>query len=161
MNPRVRYLETLLFGKPDRIPLEPGAGRESTLRVWHEQGLPEDVHDITGYAYREVGGQKEWPRVQHVVPDEVEFSEDMAYKKFSMLSPKTVREFLLPTYKRWGEIIRDAGCPVYAMDSDGFLGELIPIWMEAGVNVCWPMEVAAENDIVEFRRRFGRGMAYR
>ncbi|MCL5019083.1 MAG: hypothetical protein M1426_01210 [Patescibacteria group bacterium] len=40
MNERERYLETLLFGKPDKIPFQPGEPRESTLRVWHEQGLP-------------------------------------------------------------------------------------------------------------------------
>jgi uroporphyrinogen decarboxylase len=47
------------------------------------------------------------------------------------------------------------------MDSDGFIGELIPIWIESGINVCDPIEVAAHNDINDFRRRFGRRMAYR
>ena len=47
MNERERFRETLLFGSPDRIPLEPGDPRESTLEAWHQQGLPEDVewHD--------------------------------------------------------------------------------------------------------------------
>jgi hypothetical protein len=94
-------------------------------------------------------------------PDEIHLSEDMAYKSFSMISPKMVRQFLLPCYKYWGEIIRSAGIPVFAMDSDGFIGELIPIWMEAGINACDPIEVAANNDIVEFRNTFGSAMAYR
>ena len=34
MNSRDRILETLLFGKPDRVPLSPGGPRESTLRAW-------------------------------------------------------------------------------------------------------------------------------
>jgi len=46
------------------------------------------------------------------------------------------------------------------MDSDGYIGDLIPLWIEAGINCCWPVEVAAGNDIVEYRRRFGRTMAY-
>ena len=46
-------------------------------------------------------------------------------------------------------------------DSDGFIGELIPIWIESGINVCDPIEVAAGNDIVEFRERFGDRIAYR
>jgi hypothetical protein len=94
-------------------------------------------------------------------PDMVHFSEDMAYKCFSMLSPEMCREFLLPTWKKWGEVIRDAGVPLYAIDSDGFIGELIPIWIEAGVNCCDPIEVAAGNDICEFRKQFGKNMAYR
>jgi uroporphyrinogen decarboxylase len=96
-----------------------------------------------------------------VVPDSVHLSEDMAFKEHSMISPEMAREFLLPAYARWGEIIRAAGCPVYAMDSDGFIGQLIPVWMEAGMNACDPIEVAAGNDLLEFRRAFGRKMAYR
>jgi len=306
-------LEALLFGNPDRIPLTPGGGRESTRARWYSEGLPREVEDIAEYAYRQAGGTLEWPRggegfpvnermipqfeekvierkersqivqdwkgniceisneytteylrnamdfvtrrwikcpvetrddwedmkrrydpdeptrlpenprelgrklagrdwflqihfsgpfwqlrewlgfenlcmmfyddpdfvrdmigfwtdyvsrllertFEHFVPDMVHISEDMAYKNFSMISPDMVREFLLGAYCRWGEIIRAAGVPVYAMDSDGFIGELIPIWIEAGVNVCDPMERAAGNDINEFRKRFGRKMGYR
>ncbi|HNT35233.1 MAG TPA: hypothetical protein PKH07_09575, partial [bacterium] len=41
MNERQRFRETLLFGKPDKIPFAPGGPRESTLKVWHQQGLPQ------------------------------------------------------------------------------------------------------------------------
>ena len=40
MNARERYIETLKFGSPDRIPFEPGKPREKTLIRWHEEGLP-------------------------------------------------------------------------------------------------------------------------
>jgi len=63
-------------------------------------------------------------------------------------------------YSHWGKIIMEAGCPIYAMDSDGFIGELIPIWSEGGILACDPVEVAAHNDIVDLRRRFGRKMAF-
>jgi len=43
MTPRERFLTTMHFGKPDRVPLQPGGPRESTLAAWHQQGLPEDV----------------------------------------------------------------------------------------------------------------------
>ncbi|MDD5707649.1 MAG: uroporphyrinogen decarboxylase family protein, partial [Kiritimatiellae bacterium] len=98
---------------------------------------------------------------ESVTPDMVHLSEDMAYKQFSMISPAMVRKYLLPTWRRWGERIRAAGVPLYAMDSDGYIGELIPLWIEAGINVCDPIEVAAGNDLPAFRRLFGRQMAYR
>ena len=41
MTPRQRYIETLTFGNPDRIPFAPGGPRESTIANWHKQGLPE------------------------------------------------------------------------------------------------------------------------
>lgn len=88
-------------------------------------------------------------------------SEDMAYKCFSMISPAMCREFLLPTWKRWGQIVEQHHIPLYMCDSDGYIGELIPLWIEAGINVCDPIEVAAGNDLVEYRKRFGQNIAYR
>ena len=99
--------------------------------------------------------------LQHVVPDMVHISEDMAYKGHSMISPAMTREFLLPAWRKWGEVVRGAGVPLYAMDSDGHVGDLIPLWIEAGINVFDPVEVAAGNDIVAYRRLFGRDMAFR
>jgi Uroporphyrinogen decarboxylase (URO-D) len=42
MNARERYLETILFGNPDRVPFQPGGPRESTLAIWRTQGMPAD-----------------------------------------------------------------------------------------------------------------------
>jgi len=101
------------------------------------------------------------PIIQNVQVDAVMIGEDMAYKGFSMISPKMVRRFLQPAYNQWVSEIRASGCPIVDMDSDGYVGELIPIWIESDMNCCDPIEVAAGNDIVEYRRQFGKKMAYR
>ena len=101
------------------------------------------------------------PILERVELDAVGLSEDMAYKSHSMISPAMVRRFLMPAYRRWVPQVKASGCPIIDMDSDGMVDELIPLWIEAGINVCDPIEVAAGNDIVEYRRRFGRRMAYR
>ena len=62
MNARERFLKTLQFDHPDKVPLEPGGGRESTLARWHREGLPEAVPNVVEYAYRCAGGKQEWPR---------------------------------------------------------------------------------------------------
>jgi hypothetical protein len=311
MTERERYLETLLFGNPDKIPLQPGWPRESTLAAWHEQGLSkgadyfETLTDILGiplqndadrvyldinfkmipqfdekvlehknghyivqdwmgaiteisdefdYTYIRtakdfvtrkwhkfpVETREDWEEMKkrynpdspgrlpekldeiceklndrdYVVGiningpfwqlrewlgfenlcikfieesdfvhemiefwtdfvsrlmarflnkvrlDKVHISEDMAYKAKSMISPEMTREFLMPTYKRWVREIKASGCPIIDMDSDGYIGELIPIWIESGINVCDPIEVAAYNDIVEYRLLYGKKMAY-
>jgi len=36
----------------------------------------------------------------------------------------------------------------------------VPVWLDAGINQADPMEVAAGNDIVAMRERFGRRLAY-
>jgi len=99
--------------------------------------------------------------LEHAVPDILRISEDMAFKCKSMISPRMVREFLVPVWTEWADLMRGAGCRLIDMDSDGYIGELIPLWIESGINVCDPIEVAAGNDIVEYRRRFGKRMAYR
>ena len=94
------------------------------------------------------------------IMDRVGMSEDMAYKEKSMISPAMVREFLLPCWTRWVKAIRQAGVPVVDMDSDGKVDELIPLWIEAKINVCDPMEVAAGNDLNLYRKTFGHRIGY-
>ena len=96
-----------------------------------------------------------------MTPDLFWISEDMAYKTKAMISPAMVREFCMPSWRRWAAQVRAAGVPLLDVDSDGFIGELIPLWIEAGFNVCDPIEVAAGNDIAAFRAQFGRRIAYR
>ncbi len=96
----------------------------------------------------------------HCVPDCIHISEDMAYKQKAMISPAMCREFLMPTWKRWGDQAHRAGVPVYAVDSDGYVGELIPLWIESGFQMNNPLEVAAGNDLPAYRKQFGRRMAY-
>jgi uroporphyrinogen decarboxylase len=78
-----------------------------------------------------------------------------------MISPAMTRQFCMPSWRRWTRQASSVGCPIVDMDSDGFIGELIPLWIESGINVCDPIEVAAHNDINEFRRQFGHEMAYK
>ena len=312
MNSRERLRETLLFGHPDKVPFQPGGPRESTLRAWHCQGLPEHmgycdhlvellgieceetspqvsldasfrmipafeelvlehrdghyvVQDWMGaiteisdeYDYTYIRSAKDfvtrkWHRfpvqsrqdwednirwrydphqpgrfpedlaarcaalcdrdypvtigfngpfwqirewvgmenlcllmvddpvfvmdmadfwtefvsatLEHITDlvelDCVHISEDMAYKAHSMISPRMARQFLMPAYQRWSAEVKASGCPMLDMDSDGHIGQLIHLWIESGINVCDPIEVAAGNDIVAYREQFGTGMAY-
>ena len=97
---------------------------------------------------------------RHHVPDYVMINEDMAYKEKPMISPDMARTFLAPVWEEWGEVCRGAGVPLYSVDSDGFIETLIPVWLEAGFKWTSPVEVAAGNDLVAMRERFGRRMAY-
>jgi uroporphyrinogen decarboxylase len=98
---------------------------------------------------------------KHVVPDSIGINEDMAYKIKAMISPAMTREFCAPSWTRWSKLAKAAGCPLVDLDSDGFVGELIPIWIDCGINVSDPYEVAAGNDIVDYRRQYGRAMAFK
>lgn len=311
MDDRRRYLETLLFGTPDRIPFSPGGPRESTLAAWHEQGLPQGANwlayvrerigldplptdprpsawirhtmipefeekvleehpdslvvqdwkgnvceiskrfDVSYLRYARdfvtrrwircpVENRGDWeamkerydPSSPGRLPDDLEelgsrladrtypvtvavhgpfwqlrewlgfeglcmlflddpawvremvefweeyvaallerllartpidcfhISEDMAYKVKPMIGPAMTRDFLGGCYRRWGGILRRHDVPIYDVDSDGYVGDLMPVWIECGLNVCDPMEVAAGNDIAAYRSQFGNTMAF-
>jgi len=98
--------------------------------------------------------------LQFVQPDFVMVNEDMAYNEHSMISPKMVRRFLLPAWSEWVALIKESGVPLVFIDSDGYAGELLPLWIEAGFNGSYPTEVAAGNDIVAYRRQYGQKMAF-
>ncbi|MCS7181298.1 MAG: hypothetical protein NZ891_08150, partial [bacterium] len=87
-------------------------------------------------------------------------NEDMAYKEKSMISPTMIRKYLMPCWSEWSNILKKSGCEVIMVDSDGYIGEIIPIWIESGVNCTTPVEIAAGNDLIEFRKKFGKNMAY-
>jgi hypothetical protein len=85
----------------------------------------------------------------------------MAYKQKPMIGPDMTRRFLFPCWRTWFEVMRAAGVPVIEVDSDGYIGDLIPLWIEAGAHANRPLEVAAGNDLPAFRSQFGKKMAYR
>lgn len=121
---------------------------------------PDFVHEMIGF-WTEFVSSTMARALDAGIVDRILINEDMAYKEKAMISPHMTREFLLPSWQRWVAEAREAGVPIIDEDSDGYVGELIPIWIEAGINVCDPIEVAAGNDIVQYREKYGRNMAYR
>ena len=97
------------------------------------------------------------------VLDEVEidtfaFWEDMGFKTASLLGPKHFRKFMVPRYREVTEWVRSRGVKHVGVDSDGDVSELIPLWLEAGLDIVWPHEVAAGMDVVALRREYGKDL---
>jgi len=92
--------------------------------------------------------------------DWVMFWEDMAYKTATLLSPAMYRRFCMPFYQTVMDAVRAAGVPVAMIDSDGNISELIPLWLDVGVSVMHPMEVAAGMDVAAIRRQYGRRVGF-
>ena len=86
------------------------------------------------------------------------FWEDMCYRAGPLISPAMFREFMVPRYRRMTDLARSLGIDVIFVDSDGDVSELIPLWLEAGLNGVYPMEVAAGMDVVALRREYGRDL---
>jgi len=84
----------------------------------------------------------------------------MAYKNASMVSPRIFQEFIKPYYGRIHEFVQRYEVPVFSVDTDGNTNELIGWFAECGINLMGPNEVNANNDVVAYRKRFGKTMAY-
>ena len=96
--------------------------------------------------------------VREVPIDYVNFWEDMAFKNGPLLSPRHVRQYFFAGYRRIVDFVRSHGIDVIFVDCDGNLDLLIPIWLEAGINGVWPIEIAAGNDPLALRRKYGRDL---
>lgn len=92
--------------------------------------------------------------------DYVYACDDIAYKTSSLISPAQFREFFFEPTKRVIQKVCDAGIPVIVMDTDGNLDEFAQIYLDAGFNTLCPVEVAAGNDLLRLRKRFGKKLAF-
>lgn len=92
--------------------------------------------------------------VRQVKVDIIHIWEDMSGKTGSMISPRMVREFMLPNYKKITDFARAHDIAVVSVDTDGDCGELIPLFKEAGINMMMPFEVQAGCDVNDYQRRY-------
>ena len=128
-------------------------GAEGLLAAFIEQ--PDLVHAIMDY----LGDF--WVRmyervVAHVKVSCIHIWEDMAGRNGSLISPKMVREFMMPNYRKIKDFADANDIPLISVDTDGNVSELVPIMMENGVNLVYPFEVQAGCDVEEYRSKYPR-----
>lgn len=132
-------------------------GEEGLCIAYYEQ--PELIHDILGT----IGDTAErvLDRVSATVQvDKLFVHEDMAGKSGSLAGPKQIKEFVAPYYRRIWDMLADRGARVFDQDSDGDMNNVIPAFLEAGLNCMHPMEPAANMDIVKVREQYGTKLAF-
>ncbi len=128
-------------------------GLEQLLFMFYDDPkLVEDMMDQVLYLDMEVAKRV----VKDMKIDCVRFWEDMAYKSGPLISPDMFRKFELPRYRQVTDFLRSHGVDILHVDSDGNIDELIPLWMEVGVNFPWPLEVASRMDGAAWRKKYGK-----
>lgn len=91
-----------------------------------------------------------------IVPDCVNFWEDMAFHTAPLVSPRMFMEFFGTHYRRINDMLMEAGVPVRGVDSDGDVRQMIGPFLRCGLNYVWPLEVAAHMSAPALRDRYGR-----
>ena len=130
-------------------------GTEHLMYAYFEQ--PEFVHRVNDMLCTLCERALE-AVLPHFRLDQLGYHEDMAYKNGSLISPAMFREFMTPYYKRVTAITDQHGIDLHVMDSDGNIAELIPLWLECGINAILPLEVAAGMDVVQLRQEYGEDL---
>ncbi|MDD5698574.1 MAG: uroporphyrinogen decarboxylase family protein [Victivallaceae bacterium] len=125
---------------------------ELSVMFYDDPGLLHEIFEFLGDFFIEANRKL----VEEVKLDYVWFWEDMAYKTAPLISPKHFREFLLPQYKKVTSFLKKHNIDIILVDSDGNINELIPLWLEGGVNGVYPLEAAAGMDAVALRKKYGK-----
>jgi len=95
---------------------------------------------------------------QGVTLDYVFIWEDMCFNKGPLVSPKWIREFMVPRYRKFTDILHKNGCKCVAVDCDGDIDLMLPIWIDSGINATFPLERTSGVDARSIRKKYGRDM---
>lgn len=133
-------------------------GEEALSLAYYDQPeLIEDILETIGNTAERVLDE-----VSRQVPVDLLFvHEDMAGKSGPLVGPRIVRQFITPYYRRIWDMLRARGARLFEQDSDGNMEAVIPAFLEAGLNVMYPMEPAAGMDVVKIREKYANRLAFR
>lgn len=130
-------------------------GTENLSLAWYD--YPEMMHELMEI-YAELIIEASRPVLDKIHVEYFVFNEDLSMKAGPLLSPKTYREFIFPHMRRVVDFLKSHGVRYIALDTDGDPTVLVSTFMEAGVDVLWPLERASEVDPVRVRQRFGKSL---
>jgi len=126
-------------------------GLESLLTSYVDQ--PELIHEMCRF-HLDYLKRLAVKTMREVKLDFVFMWEDMSYKNGPLISPAFFREFMLPYYKEIVDFYKQMGARWVTVDSDGDVTQLIPLFVEAGIDGLLPFEVAAGMDVMKIREAF-------
>lgn len=98
---------------------------------------------------------------REITIDQLSVHEDMAGKHAPLIGPPLIKEFIKPYYRRIWDCLNARGTKLFNQDSDGNMNCVIDSFIEAGVNVFYPCEPAADMDIVSLRKKYGKKISFK
>lgn len=128
-----------------------------SLMVYDDRPLIEEIVATLGQIY--------YRQIEEALKYiEVDFAagwEDICFRTGPMIGPAMFRDIVGPHLRRVCDLLRQHGCTVIWTDCDGDVTPLVPVWLEAGLNCMFPLEVHPGSDPVKFRRMWGRQILLR
>ena len=85
--------------------------------------------------------------------------EDICGKTGPLVSPPIFEKYVAPGYRKIRNKLGEYGIDMLGIDTDGFVEPLLGNWLDAGVNLQFPIEIGTWNaDSMVLRRKFGRDL---
>lgn len=81
--------------------------------------------------------------------------EDIAFKTGPIVSPDFFRDVVMPRYKRISKKLHAAEIDIWYTDCDGDIRQLLPYFLEAGINTMFPFEVNGSGHPGELLDKYG------
>jgi uroporphyrinogen decarboxylase len=92
------------------------------------------------------------------LPDGVWYFEDMGFKQKPFMSPQMYREIVMPAHKKTFDYCHSVGLPII-LHSCGYVEQLLPGLIEAGIDCLQAMETKAGMDLHKIKKQFGDKIA--
>jgi len=87
------------------------------------------------------------------------FWEDICFRSGPLLNPGIFAEKAGHHYRRITDLLNRHGIDIVSVDCDGKVDELVPIWLENGVNTMFPIEVGTWGaSIAPWRAQYGKAL---
>ncbi len=83
--------------------------------------------------------------------------EDICYNQGPLISPEIFKKIAVPRYRRIVDYLEKFGVKIHILDCDGKIDELVPLWLEAGINCMFPLE-AAHTDGFKLKKIYGNDL---
>lgn len=131
-------------------------GPEGLLYMFYDE--PELIHECMR-TWFELADEVIARHQQYITLDELFIAEDICYNHGPLISPDMIREFLFPYYQqllintRRRQIDKNRHL-YFQVDTDGYCEPVIPIYMELGMDVMSPFEVASGCDVVKIGQKY-------
>ena len=96
-----------------------------------------------------------WEEIlSHTDVDMCNIWEDVSDNKGSMVSPGIFKEFMAPYYNKITSFLKSKNINTILVDTDGNCEELIPLFLDAGINGIYPMEANDGMDLISIRKKY-------
>jgi uroporphyrinogen-III decarboxylase len=113
---------------------------------------PELVRDIMRWKL-DMTREYVFPLIERLRPEVVGLWEDICGNHAMMVSPSQFEEFGGDYYRETCAVARAHGADLVTVDSDGNVGELVPLLASFGVNGLYPFEAKGNADLLALREK--------